>query len=193
LGKYRVPPKKAETGSSVLNVYDVSYNGASFVGTTITTLTKGHYYTSYEEVAAYWIGFGEFPVNYVCADGDSSSSCKDTKNRYFPTYGEDTRLWFTYHRTNGYMLQVPDYNGSTPTYYEFDISDNWSSYKTNRGAYRLMGMPYGVKNYGNDPVVFYTSDHYDHFIEYYNFDGGWGSLFAGRGDYVKPETVSPTY
>jgi ribonuclease. len=156
-------------------------------------LSKGHYYTSYEEVAAYWTGFGELPVNYVCADGDDSSSCKDTKNKYFPTYGEDTRCWFTYHRTSGYMTQVPEYNGTIPTYFECDISSNWGSYQSNRGAYRLVALPDGVKNYGTDPVIFYTADHYDTFTEYYNRDGGWWQSFAGRGDYLEPETVNPVY
>lgn len=195
--QYRVAPKMSHPDSRVLNVYNVSFTGASFVGSTITSLTKGTYYTSYQDVAAYWIGFGELPVNYVCADGDNSSSCKDTKNKWFPTYGEDTRLWFTYSRTNGYMTQVPAYNGSTPKYFEFDISGNWNSYKSNRGALRLMAMPNGVQNYGSDPVIFYTDDHYDHFIEYYNHDymneSGWGPSFASRGDYVKPETVISTY
>jgi hypothetical protein len=71
------------------------------------TLTKGSYYTTYEDVAAYWIGFGELPVNYVMA----TSSTKDTKKaEAYSKYGEAARLWFTYHLTSGYMNQIPSYN-----------------------------------------------------------------------------------
>ncbi|MCI2111331.1 MAG: hypothetical protein LKK13_03190 [Bacilli bacterium] len=192
---YRVEPKTAESGSSSLGVYSVALSGGSYVSTLTKILTEGTYYTDREDVAAYWIGFGELPANYVNADGDHSSSCQDTKDKGYEIYGESTRLWFTYHRDDGYMTQVPEYNpdGSKPTYYEIDIASSWSSYYGSRGALRLVGMPYGLVQYGADPVIFYTSDHYGTFSEYYNYSGGWGAVFADRSDYVKPTTVGVSY
>jgi hypothetical protein len=192
---YRVEPKTAESGSSSLGVYSVALSGGSYVSTLTKTLTEGTYYTGYEDVAAYWIGFGELPVNYVNADGDGSPSYQDTKDKGYEIYGESARLWFTYHRADGYMTQVPEYNldGSKPTYYEIDIASSWSSYYGSRGALRLVAMPYGLVQYGDDPVVFYTSDHYGTFSEYYNYSGGWGATFADRTDYAKPTTVGVSY
>jgi hypothetical protein len=159
------------------------------------TLTKGSYYTTYEDVAAYWIGFGELPVNYVMA----TSSTKDTKKaEAYSKYGEAARLWFTYHLTSGYMNQIPSYNtygdgANAATYYEFDISSDWTSYSSNRGALRLMAMPYGLTQYGVMPVIFYTPDHYASFSEYYNYSGGWGEYFTDQSSYKAPTTVSVTY
>lgn len=192
---YRVAPKKAGSSDTSVGVYSVSYSGSSFTSTLVKTLTKGSYYTTYQDVAAYWIGFGAMPVNYLNADDDSSSSCKNTKDEGYKTYGESTRLWFTYHRTNGYMTQVPDYNldNGRPTYYELDIASSWNSYYNKRGALRLMAMPFGLVQYGTDPVIFYTSDHYDTFSEYYNYSGGWGTSFASQSDYSTPTTVTASY
>jgi hypothetical protein len=72
-GPYRVDPKTST--ASTLNIHSVTRSGSSFVSTVTKTLTKGSYYTTYEDVAAYWIGFGELPVNYVLA----TPSTKDTK------------------------------------------------------------------------------------------------------------------
>lgn len=192
-GAYRVAPKTST--ATTLNVYSVTQSGSSYAATVTKTLTKGSYYTTYEDVAAYWIGFGELPVNYVLA----TSSTKDTKkSEAYAKYGEAARLWFAYHLTSGYMNQVPSYNtygdgANAATYYEFDISSDWTSYSGNRGALRLMAMPYGLTQYGVMPVIFYTRDHYASFSEYYNYSGGWGKYFADQSSYKAPTTVSVTY
>lgn len=192
-GPYRVAPKTS-TGTT-LNVYSVTKSGSSYTSTVTKTMTKGAYYTTYEDVAAYWIGFGELPVNYVLA----TSSTKDTKkSEAYSLYGEAGRLWFTYHLTSGYMNQIPSYNtygdgSNAATYYEFDIASDWSSYSSNRGALRLMAMPYGLTQYGVMPVIFYTPDHYSSFTEYYNYSGGWGESFTDQSSYQAPTTVSVTY
>lgn len=192
-GPYRVNPKTST--ASTLNLYSVTRSGSSFVSTVTKTLTKGSYYTTYEDVAAYWIGFGQLPVNYVLA----TSSTKDTKkSEAYSLYGEAARLWFTYNRTTGYMTQFPPYNTygdgvNQATYYELDIASNWSSYSSNRGAIRLVAMPYGLTQYGVMPVIFYTPDHYASFTEYYNYSGGWGESFTDQSSYQAPTTVSVTY
>lgn len=187
---FRVAPKTSSSISAA--VYSVSASSGSYYSTSVKTLTKGTYYTSYTDVAAYFQAFGEVPVNYALATKSTIKTIKDTT---YKTYGEAARLWFQYNRTDGYMTQVPQYNtsGGRLVYYEFDISSNWLNYSSNRGALRLMAMPYGVKEYGHDPVIFYTSDHYASFFEYFNYFGGWGPNFAGRSDYVEPSTVTVDY
>jgi hypothetical protein len=95
------------------------------------------------------------------------------------------------------MTQVPVYNTygdgtNEATYYEIDISTSWSSYNSNRGAERLMAMPYGLTQYGVVPVIFHTTDHYATFKEYLNYSEGWGTSFSGRSDYSMPSTVTYT-
>lgn len=185
----------AASSSSNAPIYSVSYEGNHYAGHLVKTLSKGTYYTSYDDVAAYWQAFGEMPANYMCADGDDSSGYQATKNKAYVAYGTSARLWFTYHRTSGYMNQVPVYNtygdgSNKATYFEIDISTNWSSYSGNRGAERLMAMPYGLTEYGDVPVIFHTTDHYDTFTEYLNYSSGWGTSFSGRSDYSMPATVS---
>jgi hypothetical protein len=192
---YRIAP--VTSSGTTANVYSVVWNSSSsqYVATVAKTLTKGTYYTTYQDVAEYWVAFSAMPANYMCADGDSSSGYSTTKNKAYTAYGQSARLWFTYHRTTGYMQQVPVYNtygdgSNEATYYEIDISSSWSSYSSNRGALRNMAMPYGVTAYGVGPVIFYTGDHYSSFIEYYNYDGGWGPSFTGRSDYTAPTTIT---
>jgi hypothetical protein len=187
---YRVAPKTSSTTSTT--VYTVASALGSYYSTSVKTLTKGTYYTSYPDVAAYYQAFGEVPSNYSFA---TSSNENTVKAAGYTKYGESARLWFSYSRTDGYMTQVPQYNtsGGSLVYYEIDISSNWSSYSSNRGALRLMAMPFGCQEYGTDPVIFYTSDHYVSFYEYYNYSGGWGPDFTGRTDYVVPSTVTTSY
>lgn len=192
---YRVAP--SQTTAATAPVYSVTYQSGLYQGSLVKTLTKGAYYTDYADVAAYWQAFGGMPGNYMCADGDSSSGYSTTKSEAYAAYGESARLWFTYHRTTGYMTQVPSYNTygdgtNEATYYEIDIATSWSSYSSNRGALRLMAMPYGLTQYGVAPVIFYTADHYSNFSEYYNYSGGWGPSFSSRSDYVAPSTVTFT-
>jgi hypothetical protein len=187
----RIDPllSKANTAS----LYALYKDGGTYKGASVKTLSKGTYYVDYGDVAAYWVTFGEMPANYYCADGDSSKGYMDSKNAAYAKYGESARLWFTYHRTNGYMMQVPSYNmyedNYQATYYEIDIATSWSSYSGNRGAMRVMAMPYGLKQYGVLPVAFYTNDHYVHFSEYLNYQNGWGSSFASQSDYIAPTTI----
>lgn len=192
---YRVAPNTSS--GTTANVYSVSYLNGGYQGTLVKTLTKGAYYTTYEDVAAYFQAFAAMPGNYMCADGDDSSGYSTTKNKAYAVYGEDARLWFTYHRTTGYMTQIPVYNTygdgtNEATYYEIDISTSWTSYSGNRGAERLMATPYGIQTYGVVPVVFHTTDHYSTFTEYYNYSGGWGPSFASRAAYTAPTTVTYT-
>jgi hypothetical protein len=188
----RAQPITASGTSTPL--YALYNDNGTYRGANVKTLSKGSYYVSYAEVAAYWVAFGEMPANYYCADGDSSSGYMNSKNAAYAKYGEAARLWFTYHRTDGYMNQVPAYftyqDNYYVTYYEMDISSSWSSYYSGRGALRVMGMPYGLKQY-EEPcrVAFYTSDHYDTFKEYLNYRDGWGSSFASRSDYIEPTTI----
>lgn len=144
----------------------------------------------YEDVALYYLGFDELPANYVF--GTTSSS----KSTAFNTYGTKGRLYTDYYsRTDGYMTAIPTPNAYS--YFEIDIggtSAYAASASWNRGTYRLVVVPGGLQQYGTDPILFYTTDHYASFSECYNYANGWSNVFdgesSGYGTYAKPTTVS---
>ena len=50
----------------------------------------------------------------------------------------------------------------------------------------------GIDDYGNDPVCYFTKDHYSHFSEFYNYATGWGPLFLGAGQASSPRQIPTT-
>jgi hypothetical protein len=164
-------------------------------GTVNRTLKKSSnsdrstWYVDYEDVALYYQGFGSLPVNYHL--GVESSD----KAAAYSVYGNKARLYTNdYSRTTGYMTAFPTPNAYS--YFEADIggtSSYASSSSWNRGAYRLVIVYEGFKQYGNtDTVIFYTTDHYDSFQECYNYAGGWSDVFNGEGSDYGTYTIPTT-
>jgi len=183
----RIAP--VEASGNTLTVYSID-------GTVDRTLGKSSvsdsstWYTDYEDVALYYQGFGSLPANY-CYGTDSSA-----KSSAYATYGTKARLYTEYYtRTDGYMTAFPTPNAYS--YFEADIGGT-SAYAAgpswNRGTYRLVVIPGGLQQYGADPVLFYTTDHYSSFQECYNYAGGWSGVFDGEstgyGTYATPTTVT---
>lgn len=167
-----------EDGGNTYVVFDSQGNVAFKV-------YRGAAYITLEEVAAYMFAFGgadgAFPANYT--------SSKKTK----PTNSE----WGEYLRVNhSHFLgdtekyprepELPNISGcgGDLQYWEMDIGTG--SYnngnKITRGSCRLV---YGRDDLDGDGVyergelhVFYTSNHYDDFREYLNYEGGWGEIFG---------------
>ena len=192
---YRIRPVTS-SGSSV-SVYNVKVTTAGVVSSSIVkTLSKNTTYTSYEDVALYYQAFKALPQNYVY--GTSSS----VKSSAYATWGKNARLYTqTYTRTDGYTTYLPTLYSYS--YFEADIggtSAYAASSSWDRGTYRLVIVPSGVKCYGvqNDSALFYTTDHYAHFQECLNFSGGWGTKFDGQSgsgsgtwaSHGQPATVS---
>jgi hypothetical protein len=189
------------SSSSSVSVYSVAYSNGLYRGTVVKTLSKSATYTDWEEVCLYYQAFKALPSNYVYYA--SSSTLLEAKSDAYATYGSAARLYTYYSRTNGYIPCFPTVN-STSNYIEADIaltSAYASSASWNRGAGRLIIIPLGCAQYGSDPVIFKTEDHYANFMEHYNYLGGWGPEFDGEtgqtesphgNTYTKPMTVTFT-
>ena len=198
-GYYRVTPVKAEGDS--LPVYNLD-------GTVNKTLKKSTvddpstWYVDYEDVALYYLGYHELPVNHFYHDLDDPL-CKDNA---FAVFGQTMRYFSQeYTRNSGYMRALPKAN--TYSYFEVDV-DITGGYVNKRGtitrgAGRLVIIPNGVTQYNDGPSIFFTDDHYSSFYEITgyakygkdsvdasyigpNFDGE----DSGYGIYQKPVTVT---
>ena len=202
---YRLPATvysgSLTAGSSSINV-PTSYQRSG--NTYVVTATKRYTYyslsyvknhssvasaaamTSKEDVANYYIAFGEFPANYVTKSSSSYSTASSL-------FDEDLRLVSTYSRTDGYAGSVP-YRGYKPSYHELDIALDDSYSTSSRGVGRLVIWEDGFSCYESAPVAVYTDDHYFSFREYLN-DGTFGPRFDAEGrltarDYASATTLS---
>lgn len=190
--QYRIAPT-VYSGALIDGVSSVSVPVAFDVNTSTVTYKTYKYY-SYEyvynhpevksdatmtdpvDVANYFQAFGCAPANY--GSKSTISSFRDgkttpTKDEVDSLFGSNARLVSKYTRTDGYATSVP-YHGTTPVYYELDISDG--SYSTsNRGSSRVVAWATGFAelDYGNGSqcVCTYTDDHYATFAEYNNLGG----------------------
>lgn len=168
-GEYRISPSPSESDIGfVYNEY----------GLVMKEIYRDSYYTDLEDVAAYIVTFNDVPDNYYFTterDGyyESKSLCYGLYGnacRIYPGPYEGNYTHLPYSLDNIY--NEADYGGDG-----YAESSSW-----NRGAYRLVFTLTGISDYGNDtPVVFYTHDHYDTFIEYKNYYGGWGQAFGDNG------------
>jgi hypothetical protein len=181
-------------------------------GREVMRIYKGGAYITLEEVAAYMYAFGgssyDLPANYT--------SSKKTKPTASP--------WGIYLRVNHskfsgntdnypYEPELPNIKGcgGTLQYYELDIGttgtetpgyapslyNNGSS--ITRGAARIV---YGRDDLNGNGIyekdelyVFYTYNHYNDFVEYLNYYGGWGKVFGnmtGGGSYSSKTDYNPT-
>jgi hypothetical protein len=127
------------------------------------------------DIAYYSIAFGTFPVNYVA---------REDYNDAYEYFKDDTRCFFEYNRTDGYVQSVP-YNTKNRdfVYYELDIaiSSKGKYNASNRGVGRIVYFKYGFDNpgYDNSPVVVFTDDHYTTFSEFNNY-GSFSNRFDAK-------------
>lgn len=139
------------------------------------------------DIAYYSIAFGTFPVNYVAREDYADA---------YEYFKDDTRCFFEYSRTDGYMTAIPyNRNFGYLIYYELDISISTEiKYSaSNRGTGRIVFVKNGLKNQGYDlsPVIFYTDDHYNSFAEFSNF-GTWLNRFDAQMTVVFAKCSSNT-
>lgn len=182
---YRIAPTKATDDE--FTVYNVKYNTRGYLAhPTTLTIKKSDYCLTFETVALYYQAFRQVPPNYVT---DKSLSGQDL--RYVSTY-----TYGNYTGSNSYTESLGEFNNSKGIYLELDIK-LWSYSLKSRGKGRVVIVVDGIKDYGNEPVCYYTNDHYSNFWEFYNYASGWGPSFKGAGSKTSPreipETVTPIY
>lgn len=190
-----------EAGSSQVTVpVDVTYNED---GTYVVNKTKTLTYYTYSyvqsntscaneaaltdpfEICAYFNAFGVWPANYVL---------KNNYSKAYSIFGNKTRCYSSYTRTDGYATSVPYRNktgNNYPQYYELDIALLESYSSSSRGVGRIVAWQYGFNSNGYDtnPVCVYTDDHYFSFQEYLN-NGTFSKRFNVTGN-CTPSTYSP--
>ena len=181
-------------------------------GREVLRIYKGAAYITLEEVAAYIYAFGgsndTLPANYT--------SKKVTK--------VGTSPWGIYLRGNHsnftgdtskypYEPELPNISGCGGQlyYYEMDIgttgtpTPGYSAAIYNngtsitRGAARLVYARQDLNGNGvyeeGEIYVFYTHNHYNDFVEYLNYYGGWGEMFGnvtGGGVHSSKTQYNPT-
>ena len=181
-------------------------------GNEVLRIYQGGGYITLEEVAAYMIAFGgsadSIPANYT-----SKKSGKPASS----IWGEYLRVNHSYFsgNTSSYPYEpvLPNISGcgGSLQYYEMDIGTTGTKTPTQtsgqynngtkiiRGAARLV---YGRRDINgnciferNEIYVFYTYNHYNDFVEYLNYFGGWGKVFGnttGGGVFDSETKYNPT-
>ncbi len=182
---YRIAP--AKVNDDEFTVYNVKYNTKGYLAhPTTLTIKKTDYCLTFETVALYYQAFRQVPPNYV-----TDKNLSDEDLRYVSTY-----TYGSYSGSNSYTESLGEFNNSRGVYLELDIKLLSYSLK-NRGKGRVVIVVDGIKDYGNEPVCYYTNDHYQNFWEFYNYASGWGPSFKGVGSKTSPrqipETVTPIY
>lgn len=155
----------------------------------------GGAYVTLEEVASYVYAFGETPINYV--EDKLTSPTKSPWGEYLRlnnTFFEGGRSDEPALPFNGYISE----DGIGYRYYEIDIgADNYNNGKRiKRGSCRLVYTRYYLDGSlitdPNDRYVFYTYTHYSSFLEYLNYENGWGQEFGFDNNYI-PTEYQETY
>ena len=167
---------------------------------------KGGAYVTLEEVAAYLYAFADIPANYVSDKSGSPSSSQ---------WGEYLRLNHSYFSGNTsrypYEPELPRISGcgGDLKYYEVDIGTTGTTAgnyavkpyntgtKITRGAARIVYARYEGSSVTDleDRYLFYTNNHYNDFIEYLNYENGWGNIFGnitGGGSLSSESDYNPT-
>jgi hypothetical protein len=171
---FRVAPRYDSSAAS-MDIYKIGKVGTTYRAEKATSIRQDQPALTAEEVAEYYVSYRSFPPNYFA--NEEAAMNYGTKGRMVSTYYSGS------HHSYDYTVKLGTFNvTSGGIYYEFDI-DLTGRYNTgssiSRGAGRVVVVADGIKDYGSDPVCYYTSDHYADFKEYYNFYQGWSPLFAG--------------
>ena len=181
-------------------------------GREVMRIYKDGAYITLEEVAAYMYAFGgeknNLPANYI-----SKKSKKVGGN----PWGEYLRVNHSYFTGDTgkypYEPELPDITGcgGELQYWELDIgttgteTPGYAAHPYNngtsisRGAARIVYARQDLNRNGeyeeNEVYVFYTFNHYNDFVEYLNYYGGWGEVFGnvtGGGEYSSKTNYNPT-
>ena len=192
-------------------------NGNTYIvvdsyGQEVMRIYKGGAYITLEEVAAYMYAFGgsssDLPANYT------SSKKTDPSDSPWGIYLRVNHSKFSGSTAKyPYEPELPNISGcgGDLQYYEMDIGTTGTvtpgyapalynnGSRITRGAARIV---YGRNDLDRDGVyeegeifVFYTYNHYNDFVEYLNYYGGWGEVFGnvtGGGAYSSKTDYNPT-
>lgn len=185
---YRITPNIVKDNE--FTVYNVKFDTNQYLAKPTTlNIKKSDYCLTYETVALYYMAFRTTPPNYT---RDKNDLTKGSSYRLISTYTNGS-----YKGNNSYTPSLGEFNNSTGTYLELDIALSSSYGKGSRGTGRVVVVTEGIKDYGKEPVCYFTKDHYSHFSEFYNYATGWGPLFLGAGQKTSlrqiPDTVSPAF
>ena len=192
-------------------------NGNTYIvvdsyGVEIMRVYKGAAYITLEEVAAYMYAFGgssaDLPANYT------SKKSTSVKSSPWGIYLRVNHSYFSGDTRNyPYEPVLPNISGcgGDLQYYEMDIGTTGTvtpgypaalynnGTKITRGAARLVYSRCDLNGNGvyeeNEVYVFYTYNHYNDFVEYLNYYGGWGQVFGnttGGGEYSSKTNCNPT-
>jgi len=168
-GDYRLNPVAA--AGEVGYAYDE-------YGEVIKELYRDDYYTDLEDVAAYLVTFGALPINYYYTTERGGYS--ESKQTCYGLYSNACRIFpGEYYSNYDYLPYSLD-----GLYNEADIGDEYYALSSswNRGVLRVIFTLTGIDAYGqSNPLLFYTDDHYENFIEYKNYYGGWSEEFGDGG------------
>lgn len=180
---YRVSPSIVTEDE--FTVFNVQFDTEKYLAKPTTlTIKKSDYCLTYETVALYYMAFRTTPPNYVRSKNQLPD---DPSYRLISTYTGGS-----YTGSNSYTESLGRFNNLKGTYLELDIALSSSYGKRNRGAGRVVVVTEGIDDCGNDPVCYFTKDHYSHFSEFYNYATGWGPLFLGAGQASSPRRIPTT-
>ncbi len=180
---YRISPSIVTEDE--FTVFNVTFDTEKYLAKPTTlTIKKSDYCLTYETVALYYMAFRTTPPNYVRS---KSQLPNDPSYRLISTYTRGS-----YKGSDSYTESLGRFNNLKGTYLELDIALSSSYGKGNRGAGRVVVVTEGIDDYGNDPVCYFTKDHYSHFSEFYNYATGWGPLFLGAGQASSPRQIPTT-
>jgi hypothetical protein len=172
---YRIAPVIASETNEKCPVYNVSFFDGKYSGTVVTTLSQPQECLSYENVCLYYQAFRTLPPNY-----------KPSKSEALK-YGKNGRCYSSYYKgdysgSSDYTVALGNFRNPAGLYLELDI-DLTGSYNNGstitRGTGRVVVVVDGISDYKEEPVCYFTSDHYTDFVEFYNYQGGWSPLFIG--------------
>lgn len=180
---YRVSPSIVTEDE--FTVFNVQFDTEKYLAKPTTlTIKKSDYCLTYETVALYYMAFRTTPPNYVRSKNQLPN---DPSYRLISTYTRGS-----YKGSDSYTESLGRFNNLKGTYLELDIALSSSYGKGHRGAGRVVVVTEGIDDYGNDPVCYFTKDHYAHFSEFYNYATGWGPLFLGAGQASSPRQIPTT-
>lgn len=173
--EYRLKPIFVE--KDIAPIYTLSKRGNEYIKTLVKYLSKEKKCFTYNDVCEYYMAFRTLPSNYTL---DSSPERGSREERRYQVFSRKK------HYSTDYPSKLGTFNNpTTGLYYELDIdltgSYNKGTGSYSRGAGRVVIVPEGLNEngYGEEPVCYFTLDHYADFVEYYNFSNAWSAPFRG--------------
>lgn len=189
-GTTRLKPVSVPSSAELAPIYRLVPNGGNYLRVLNNYLSRKKMCFTFEDVAEYYMAFRQVPPNYFASKAPNG-------NR---TY----RKLSVYHKgnysgSNDYTKALSKHWNVDPggAYYELDIDltsnyNNGFSYTRGKGRVVVIDEGINEKGYGEEPVMYFTNDHYQNFVEYYNFKGGWSAPFAGTSKKQYEARSTPT-